>query len=623
MPEKSRLRRTAAPIALGALLLTTASLGAAAAHGAFVADATPTASTGDHGEVPTARLEARRTGKPVELLSQRTETSQTFANPDGSFTTKMTPAPERIKQDGRWKPVDVTLSASGGRVVAKAHPEGLTLATGGGQVPASLKAAAKEAPQDLVTLGTGDDQIRLQWKGGLPAPVLDGTTAVYNDALPGADVIVEATRTGFEQYVRLDKRPQSGAYSYTLPLKTNGLKAVEQGDGSVLFTDAAGKRRAVMPAPVMWDAAVDEQSGEHLNRHSVDMEVVDNGAGSIDLVVTPDAGFLADPDTKYPVTVDPSTSALASTFDTYVQQGETVDLSTDTELDFGNPGTTNSDGTPRTARSFIHWNTQPIQDALISSATLQLYNFHSGNTGCTAQGWTVWATSQAGTGSRWTNQPSWLQQYATSTETKGNPSCTSAPDGWIKADVTDLVQYWASEKVTRGFMGLRAATDSTEAWKRVNSGNNTANQPKLSVTYNFRPGNGHDTQAGPPFEKDAAGVWQVDTDVPFLRATFDDADGDTVNGTFDIRDAATGAKVGDYLVSDWVAAGTPAEVRVPADLLQDGKTYEFRASAYDGTHYDTGWTPWTKFTVNDGAPTPPTVQPTVYPTTTGGPKPTS
>ncbi|CAM5671780.1 hypothetical protein SCALM49S_06181 [Streptomyces californicus] len=93
-----------------------------------------------------------------------------------------------------------------------------------------------------------------------------------------------------------------------------------------------------MPAPVMWDAAVDQASGEHTNRARVDMKVVDKGPGEIDLVVTPDPGFLADPETTYPVTVDPSTSALSNTFDTYVQQGETVDWSSDTELDFGNPG---------------------------------------------------------------------------------------------------------------------------------------------------------------------------------------------------------------------------------------------------------------------------------------------
>ncbi|MEV6332085.1 hypothetical protein [Streptomyces sp. NPDC051909] len=66
--------------------------------------------------------------------------------------------------------------------------------------------------------------------------------------------------------------------------------------------------------------------------------------GGVDLVITPDAAFLADPDTKSPVTVDPSTSSLGNLFDTYVPQGETVDWSVDTELDLGNPGTKNADG---------------------------------------------------------------------------------------------------------------------------------------------------------------------------------------------------------------------------------------------------------------------------------------
>lgn len=237
-----------------------------------------------------------------------------------------------------------------------------------------------------------------------------------------------------------------------------------------------------MPAPVMWDAATDKVSGAHTHRARVDMKVVNKGAGEVDLVVTPSAEFLADPATKFPVTVDPSTSALANTFDTYVQQGETVDWSTDTELDFGKPGTKNTDGTPRTARSFITWNTTPIQDALIVYTNLSLWNFHSGNTDCSAQKWTVWDTSAPSTSSRWTAQPTWNQEFHSSTQTKGNPDCAATqPDGWINADVDTLVQTWASAKATRGHMGLRAATDDTKAWKRVNSANNTANQPKLSA----------------------------------------------------------------------------------------------------------------------------------------------
>lgn len=126
--------------------------------------------------------------------------------------------------------------------------------------------------------------------------------------------------------------------------------------------------------------------------------------GAVDLVITPDAKFLAAPGTKYPVTVDPSTSSLSNVFDTYVQQGETVDWSNDVELDLGNPGTKNADGTPRTAQSFISWNTSPIQDALVLDAKLSLWNFHSGNNvDCKAYPWEVWSSGAASTSSRWTS----------------------------------------------------------------------------------------------------------------------------------------------------------------------------------------------------------------------------
>lgn len=230
--------------------------------------------------------------------------------------------------------------------------------------------------------------------------------------MPGADVVVEATRTGFEQYVEIKQRPGTGGYSYTLPLKAKGLKAKQLSDGSVLFTDKKNNKRAVMPAPVMWDATVDQRSGEHTHKAKVGLKVVQQGS-TVDLVITPDAKFLADPDTQYPVTVAPSTSSLSNVFDTYVQQGESVDWSTDTELDLGNSGTTNADGTPRTARSFISWNTTPIQDALVLDAKLSLWNFHSGNnTDCKLYPWEVWSTGAAPTSSRWTAQPSWTAKKA-------------------------------------------------------------------------------------------------------------------------------------------------------------------------------------------------------------------
>lgn len=332
---------------------------------------------------------------------------------------------------------------------------------------------------------------------------------------------------------------------------------------------------------------------------------------TIDLVVTPDAKFLADPATKYPVTVDPSTSALSNVFDTYVQQGETRDWSTDVELDLGNPGTKNADGTPRTARSFISWNTAPIADALVMDAKLSLWNFHSGNytgSSCPTQSWEVWSTGAASTSSRWAapNQPAWIAKKATSSETRGNASCPTQPDGWINADVTTMVQEWTSAKAAKSHMGLRATDESvTGQWKRVNSANAASNPPKLVVTYNYRPRTGTKQEAGPPYFS-YGGAYVVNTLTPTLRDTFVDPNGDKIQGAYQIFDSATDTQVGAVLRSAFVPSGQPAPVAVPAGVLTSGKTYKFRSSPYDGAHYNLGWSEWKTFTVDTTAPSAPT-----------------
>ncbi|GGR28910.1 hypothetical protein GCM10010251_51400 [Streptomyces aurantiogriseus] len=602
--EKSRSLRWLAG-GLAVLMTVTALEGAAAAAPQEEPSAAPKrAAVTSAADIPSAKVAARLSGRRVEALSERTESSTTWVNTDGSLTTELSAGPVRFERDGDWVDVDVDLRESGDGVEPVAHPNGLRLAGRTGTPATSLKAARQARAVDLVTLGEGTEQITLQWKGGLPEPKLAGTRAEYVNAVPGADVVVEATRTGFEQYVEIKRRPETADYSYTLPLKAKGLKAKQLPDGSVLFTDAKNRQRAVMPAPVMWDSTVDPRSGEHTRRVPVTMKVVQK-ASSIDLAITPDPTFLADPETRYPVTVDPSTSALSNVFDTYVQQGETVDFSTGMELDFGYPGTTNADGTPRTAQSFISWNTSPIRDALVSSAKLSLWNFHSGNTDCKAYPWEVWSSGAASASSRWTNRPTMTAKKATSTETRGNSGCTSAPDGWINADVTTLAQDWASAKATRGHMGVRASSESVVAqWKRVNSANAASNPPKLVVTYNFRPKTGTQQEAGPPYFS-YGGAYTVNTTTPTLRDTFVDADGDKVNGTFQIYDNATDTQVGEVLVSKYVASGVAASVTVPAGVLTNGRTYKFRTSPYDGTHYNTGWSAWKTFTVDTTAPSAP------------------
>lgn len=54
--------------------------------------------------------QAAASGQPVEVAADRTEYSQTFANPDGTYTLKQATAPQRARDaSGGWHDIDTTL----------------------------------------------------------------------------------------------------------------------------------------------------------------------------------------------------------------------------------------------------------------------------------------------------------------------------------------------------------------------------------------------------------------------------------------------------------------------------------------------------------------------------------
>jgi hypothetical protein len=547
--------------------------------------------------VEAALTAARVQDRKVEVLQMRTETDTVFANPDGTLTRETAAAPVRMLKDGRWTDVDVDLRREAdGDVVAKAHPEGLRLAGQGGTPARSLRSAAaapRQQARDLVSLGSGDRKIAVQWKGGLPAPQLSSNIATYENAVPGGDLVVEATRTGFEQYLTLRQAPQDGAplvFPIVLP---EGMTAKAGSGGGVDFVDGSGETVATMPAPTMWDSRVDPRSGEHVNREKVAMEVTQSG-NTAQLTLRPDTGWLTDPGTRYPVTIDPATDALDVLFDTFVQGGDTTDQSASTDLKVGWPG--DYEGTTkRVARSFLTFRTANFADALVSKASLKLWNYHSWS--CEKRGWEVWAADAADTSTRWTQQPAMTEKIATSTETK-SATCNNA--GWVTADITKLAQTWASAQAETGSIALKAADESdTYGWKRFYSANaaNADQIPTLEVTYNYRPYNGVNLQAGAPFIS-SGGIFKVNTTTPILRFSTVDANGeDEVTGTYEITDTATGEVV-TTLNAAPVPANSTSQVKVPAGKLSSGRTYSFRTTAYDGTHYANGWSDPVRFTVD-------------------------
>lgn len=557
-------------------------------------------------DVASARVAARLSGRRVEALSERSESATTWVNPDGSLTSELSAGPTRFRRAGQWVNIDETLvRRSDGSVAPQAHPGGLRMGQAGGTRAGSLAAAQNAVSRPLVSVTAGGRSIGLGWHGGLPAPVLDGRRATYPDVVPGSDLVVESRPTGFEQLLVVKQRPAAGAdMSFALPLSAPGVRAEQQKDGGILFVDAkSGKQLAVMAAPEMWDAATDPTTGDHLRRAPVRMEL----AGT-DLRVTPDAAFLADPATTYPVTVDPSTTTLGDAFDTWVQSAYTGDLSARTEFRVGPE--TSAANAPN--RGLINWRTAPIAGALVSSATLQLYNFYSG---ACSRGWQVYSTGLASTATRWSAQPTWFTDPApvTTTASKGAPCTTAA--GWVSADVTAMMTQWASAGAATTGMGFRATTETPDVTylKRFYSAEQgAAYAPKLTVTYNYRPKDSTNLQAGPPFFN-TGGTYYVNTTTPTLRATTGDANNDSVRATFQIFDGATQVA---SVNSAYVPAGQVASATIPAGALVNGKTYTFKVTCYDGTHWETTSSGPVSFTVDTVHPSAPTaLSSTDYPAT--------
>nr|WP_237330046.1 DNRLRE domain-containing protein [Streptomyces sp. BA2] len=323
------------------------------------------------------------------------------------------------------------------------------------------------------------------------------------------------------------------------------------------------------------------------------MKVTQRG-NTVELTLTPDAARLADPKTQYPVTIDPAAEALDVLFDTFVQGGDATDQSANTDLKLGWPGDS-SGSVKRIARSFLTFRTSDFADSLVSKATLKMWNYHSWS--CEKRDWEVWAADPADKSTRWTKQPAMKEKIATSSETK---SATCSKAGWVNADITKLAQTWSSAKAETGSIALKAASESdTYAWKRFYS-SEAANQdqiPTLEVTYNYRPYKGTNLQAGTPFLSQG-GIFKVNSTTPTLRSSTVDANGeDQIVDTYEITDTSTN-KVVATINAAAVPANSTSQVMVPAGKLVSGKTYSFRTTTYDGTHYANGWSDPVRFTVD-------------------------
>jgi hypothetical protein len=506
---------------------------------------------------------AQVAGRAVEDLSQRSETEQVFAEPDGTWTSSSSLTPERVKEaDGSWKDIDTTLEARDGGLMPKVAIGDLQISNGGDKSLASMSVDGRD--------------LAWSWPTVLPKPFVHGNQATYPDVVPNGDLVVTATPSGFQHDLVLRQAPTSPLVLKT-PVVTDGTILSEGADGELRMSTKSGEDLVGAPNPVMYDASTDP-AGQSDNVADLDTAVTPSADGAV-VTLRPDQAFLTDPATEYPVTIDPSYNVLQySNGDTWVStSGPNAIHPNDDTLVVGTPN-----GGTYKYRALLRFGTGAWDNAQISSATLRVRNFDAK----TCSGSTIYATriieSWMPGSATWNDQPAITTSGRDgSAVAKGySGSCPAADVDW---DATAITQAWANGSTNYGIR-LAAADESLNSGYReyrsagyTTADGSTALRPRLIVNYNHYP------NTATTLAVSSLSGGSLSTARPVISAHVSDKDGAPVYERVEIYQgtstSATYTGIGSKVTA---ATGGTSTLTVPAGVLSDGVSYTIKVYSWDG-----------------------------------------
>jgi RHS repeat-associated protein len=418
--------------------------------------------------------------------------------------------------------------------------------------------------------------------------------------------VLTAGLHGFELSVVLRQRP-SKAPVFRIPLALTGLSVSQSPDGTLHFRDAAGVEVVSSTAPVMWGAEMDPRAGEPTRVAPVAAKVVTGPGGPV-LEVAPDVEFLADPNVTYPVTIDPPTTLTEVAYTFVSSAFPSTSYYNNAIVSEGVTGITKVgtyNGGADVNRALYAINTAPVAGKHILSATLAAQEIWAYS--CTPQAVELWDVGTFTSGTTWANQPPKYTKWDAQSVAKGyNSSCPAGP---VNFNATGMVQKWADANAALGHFSLRASETDNSFWKKFDG-----NHASIAVTYNSIP--------TPPAGRSVTPCSAVCNSpilttslTPKLTGGSNDADGGTLRYDFEVWEGNSASPT--KLVASGSVSGMPqatqASWNVPAGKLVDGKTYEYRVRAFDGTDYSPWSSGWIVFTVDVTAPALPGVSSAQYP----------
>lgn len=631
--RKSRWRTSTATVGSAALaaVLTLCLPQHVPAAAASASTSVPTAQEPKADPDAEALAEALESGERVEVLAKRTEVSQVFANPDGTFTQDTYALPQFAHQENKLVPIDTALKANVDGTLSPAATEVDVRFSGGGEGP-------------LATIVRDGRSMSWSWPQALPEPQLDGDTLTFGDVLTDVDLKLKAGPAGFATLLVV-KTAEAAAdpalKQIHFDLETDGLEAGTDAQGNFKAVNQAGEEVFTTPTPLMWDSstaasaqartASEEPSGppppsdEFEPAYGAQQATMGLAVEGGKLSLTPDQALLTGADTQYPVLLDPAVSGSRYSWTIAYKKHPTSSFFNG--ANWGDGTNTARAGyeneTNGLARSFFRMNSSNLwsTNKVVIQSTFRIKNTWSWS--CDDRTVELWATSAISSSTTWSNQPDWREQLDSVNDSLGwGPNC---PAGNLAFDVTAAAKDGIANKWNTLTFGMQASNESdVYGWKKF-----SASSAVLSTTYNTVPNAPSNLDTIPS----SGGCDMVspyatigNTDVA-LTAKVSDPDGGTVRAQFRLwgtNDLSGGGEIFNQIVS--ATSGTVARVTVPKTKLQQYLTvakgnFGWKVQTLDSST-NSAWSPnpgTCRFNFDPTRPsTPPTISSQQFPDGTDG-----
>lgn len=587
--------------------------GAAGVPAAVAVDAVPTQAEDE----TSAMALAWRHRIPIEIMKERTESSQTFAQPDGTLRTVQSASPQRVRRGQSWAPVDPTLKLVDGVLAPVASTLDMRFSAGG------------SGP--LLTIAAGPRSLALSWPRDLPTPSVRGDTATYPEVLPGVDLRLAAAADSFSEVLVVKnadaaKNPELAEVQFGLATSGVTLKQ-DRESGFIRAVDPAGGSVFVSDGAHMWDSPVPVvASGRAAAKGQVAPSVPDSvphQAEPVDvelsthaLKVAPSTDMLTDPDTRFPVFIDPGFNGGKEIWTVVNRKNPNKSYWTDSNwrdsMRVGQSWGSSSDDDWRT---LAHFDVRPLMGTQIIAAKVIVNVEHTAD--CKASPLQLWQTEAISKSNAvtWNNtKDRWWKQLAEVNATANKQSCPKSNDQVSFGQAAVKNAFQAATAYPSLTFVFRAKSESDQyQWKKLKP-DSTA----LDVNYNRKPGKPTGFSFSPCY-LECTGTLSTTSRHPGLTMRVADGDGGNLRYEYEVYDSAkTTAKSKSGTEVTGVKSNAAREWKVTA-ALADGQYY-WRGRGCD-SYICGAYSDWIGFKVDNGNPRLPTVDSNIYKPTgwNGGP----